>query len=152
MIQLTKKADYAIVVMAHLARFADLPTATAREVADATRLPSPMVAKILKILTRKGLLKSSQGIKGGYQLSRSASDITVAQVIEALEGPLAMTECTVGPPGICRTEHWCSVRPHWGVINQEIRQTLERLSLSTMVGPVHLPLISRETQSAWSKK
>ncbi len=136
MIQITKKSDYAVVILSYFAQFADHPVLTAREVAAGTRLPAPTVAKILKGLVRKGLLRSLQGVKGGYQLSRSAEDISIAEVIEALEGPIAMTECTLGIPGACRSEDWCSVRPHWSTINVVIRTALGKLPLSlVMKGP-----------------
>ena len=135
MLQLSKKTDYAIVILAHFAKFADQPVLSAKEVASGTHLPGPTVAKILKTLVREGLLTSLQGSKGGYQLARPSGDISISQIIEAMNDPLALTECAVGTPGLCKTENWCSLRTHWGVINQVIRQALEKLPLSAMVEP-----------------
>lgn len=140
MIQITKKTDYAIVVLAHFAQFADYPLLSSREISEATKLSLPMAAKILKILVQKGLLKSHQGVKGGYQLARNASEISIAEIIEAIEGPMAITECTMETAGLCKTEFWCSLKPHWAMINREIQKALDHLPLSAMVSPFKEPV------------
>jgi len=91
-----------------------------------------MVGKILKILTREGLLVSHRGAKGGYGLARPPGDITVAEMIRALEGPVALTECGFAP-GRCEHEGVCSVRSPWERINQAIGETLEQVSLADLV-------------------
>ena len=94
MIRLGRLTDYGIVLMSHLAATDDGPH-NARDLAAQTQLPLPAVSKLLKLLARAGLLTSSRGAKGGYALARPASEITVPQMIEALEGPIALTDCTL---------------------------------------------------------
>ena len=132
MIRLTRQTDYGIVL---LSRFAAAPQAVvhnAREVAAEAHLPLPMVSKILKKLAREGLLVSLRGVKGGYSLARPAASITVAEAIDALEGPIAMTACTGSRS--CRHEEHCGVRGNWQKINQALREALESLTLLDMSG------------------
>lgn len=136
MVQLSKQADYGIVILTHFARLYDSPLLSAKDVSKATHLSLPMTSKILKILVKGALLKSYQGAKGGYQLCRNPSEISIASIIEVMDGPLALTECTMSEPGNCKTETSCSVKPHWGVINQVIKDALMNLHLSSMAAPV----------------
>ena len=116
MIRLSRISDYGIVLMAHLAGFEDGQPHNAREIASAAGLPLPVVSKILKGLAREGLLESHRGAKGGYGLARSPHEITADEMIEALEGPIGLTECTVHP-GECAQESSCGVREPWQRIN-----------------------------------
>jgi FeS assembly SUF system regulator len=132
MIRLGRHTDYGIVLMAHLADAGEGPHA-ARDLAAETQLPLPAVSKLLKTLAREGLLVSARGAKGGYQLSRPASEITVPEMIEALEGPIALTDCTLHE-GACSQESSCHVRSPWQRINQAVNDALSRIRLSDLAG------------------
>ncbi len=134
MIRISRLTDYGIVLMAHLAAFGEGSTHNAREVAEQTQLPAPVVSKILKALARDGLLVSHRGIKGGYGLARPPSQISAAEIITALEGPIGLTECTVHP-GACVQEASCHVREPWQHINGVVRAALARVSLSDLAAP-----------------
>ena len=131
MIRLSKLADYGIVIATHLARQADRQQ-TAPEIAVATSVPQPMASKILKLLTRADLLVSHRGARGGYGLARSAEAITVAEVIEALDGPIAITSCTEPTPGDCSILSLCPARANWQRINLAIRVALGEVTLAEM--------------------
>jgi FeS assembly SUF system regulator len=144
MIRMSRIADYGIVLMAHLAAQADGASHNAREVAADTGLPVPVVSKILKALARAGLLESHRGAKGGYSLGRPADAITVPEMIQALEGPIGLTECTQ-QPGACPQEASCHVREPWQRINQVVHEALTRVTLADLSAPVPgrvLPLAS----------
>jgi FeS assembly SUF system regulator len=134
MLRMSRITDYGIVLLVHLASASHRTTHNARELAAATRLPLPVVSKILKALTHAGLLVSQRGAKGGYGLARPAQEISAAQIITALEGPIALTECTVGP-GHCEHEGSCRVRNPWQLINQAIAEALGRVTLAELVQP-----------------
>ncbi len=136
MIRLTRQADYGIVLMTHLARAAGQGTQTARDVAARTHLPLPMVSKILKALVRGGLLESQRGVNGGYGLSRCPEDVSVADIITALEGPIGMTECTGDEAEPCTIEHTCAVRGNWQLVNEVVRRALENITLDHMAAPM----------------
>ncbi len=135
MISITKHTDYAIVILAH---FSKNPShlVSAKGLSTSLKLPYPTVSKLLKILAKSGLLESTQGAQGGYTLRKPSSEISIASVVEAVEGPIAMTECTMGTVSQCQTEDWCSVKPHWALINQVIKKSLEKLPLSALLHPV----------------
>ena len=130
MIRLSRVADYGIVLMTELAR---LGTSRATpELAERTRIAQPMAGKILKALAREGLLQSQRGAKGGYQLARPASLITVAEVIEALDGPIALTACVEHGSGECGIEAICPARSNWHRINAAMREALDGISIAEM--------------------
>lgn len=131
MLRISKLTDYGIVLLTH---FAERPgeTCTARELAQATGLPFPVVGKVLKSLASHGLLVSHRGAKGGYTLARSPGEISVVEIIEALEGPLALMACSAGP-GHCHQEATCRVRDPWQTIHGVIHRTLSRVSLGGLV-------------------
>jgi len=140
MIRLGKMTDYGIVLLSY---FADSPQDTvfnARELAQESRLPVPTVSKILKTLSRGGLLSSQRGVSGGYRLARSPRDISIAQVITMLEGPIAMTECSSRSPSPCEIEPSCPIRGNWRKINDAVHQALDELTLSDMNRPLPLKL------------
>lgn len=140
MIRMTKQADYGIVLMSRLA--ADPGRLhTAAELAAETHLPAPTVSKILKLLARAGLLASHRGVHGGYVLARAPQELSVAQVIGALEGPIAITECIDETPGLCSQEAFCPTRGNWHQINRAIRQALEAISLAEMTQPLPAELV-----------
>ena len=138
MLRLTKQTDYGIVLLTQLANAPEQRFA-APELAAETRIPQPMVSKILKILTREGLLDSHRGVKGGYSLAREPQDVSVAEVITALDGPIAFTDCIDDAPGCCSQEDICRLRGNWQRINDAIRQTLESISLAEMIHPLPPP-------------
>lgn len=135
MIKLSKLADYGIVIMTHLARPGGTQ-ASAQEIALATHIPPPMASKILKSLARAGLLRSQRGVKGGYELARPAFSISVAAIIEALDGPIAVTDCVDGATGDCLIESLCPARTNWERINTVIRGALEGVTLGEMAGAI----------------
>ena len=141
MLRMTKQADYAIVL---LTRMAGEPESqfNASEAAEQTGLPQPIVSKILKLLAHRKLLTSHRGAKGGYRLARTADDITVAQIIEAVEGPIAITECVDETPGECSQEPVCPVRSNWQQINHAVRSALEQITLQEMTHPVAPMLVT----------
>jgi len=130
MIRLGRLTDYGIVLMAHLASAGDGPHA-ARDIAAETRLPLPAVSKLLKALARQGLLTSARGVKGGYQLARPADQITVPEMIAALEGPIALTDCNLHE-GACSQEPGCHVRTPWQRINRAVHDALSRIRLADL--------------------
>lgn len=134
MLRVTKLTDYAIVVLTHLARQGEA-CLTARDLAECSEVPAPTVQKLLKQLAREGLVASLRGAKGGYRLSRAPEDISVAEVIAAIEGPIAMTECSHDDSGLCEVEDNCNVRTNWQRINVAVQSALSSVSLADMVGP-----------------
>ena len=109
MLRLSKKADYALIAMKHLALRGDRASSSAREIAEAYGIPIELMAKVLQRLVRRGLLVSHQGTHGGYQLVRVPSQISVADVIQAIEGPVTVTACSTDE-GQCEQFSKCNVR------------------------------------------
>ncbi|HEY7724622.1 MAG TPA: SUF system Fe-S cluster assembly regulator [Anaeromyxobacteraceae bacterium] len=130
---MSKLTDYGIVLLTHMAQDGAPPVRTAQELAQLSRVPLPTASKILKELHRAGILDSHRGRRGGYGLARSAEQISVAAIVEALEGPVAVTECSEAV-GTCALEPVCVAKGHWGPISRAIQGTLERLPLSAL-GP-----------------
>ena len=140
MLRITKQTDYGIMLVAHLASLPAGRIVSARDAADGTGLPVPMVSKILKALARGGLLSSHRGVKGGYSLARRPDQISVAEIIWALEGPIAMTECIDDLPVECQQQSSCPIQGNWQRINHAIRGALEGISLRDMALP-EAPLV-----------
>ena len=134
MLRITKQTDYGIVLLTLLAQEPSR-LFTAPELAAEAQLPLPMVSKILKILAREGVVQSHRGAKGGYNLGRPPEDISVAEVISTLEGPISITECIDDTPGDCGYAASCPVRSNWNRINLAVRQALEQISLAEMCPP-----------------
>lgn len=132
MIRLTKQADYGIVLMSQLALTGQ---AAAAELALQTHLPSAMVSKILKLLARSKLLVSHRGVHGGYELARPAAEISVAEVIFALEGPIALTQCSEHSHDDCSYEAFCRVSENWQRIDRAVRGALEAVTIEDMARP-----------------
>lgn len=131
MIRVSRLADYASVVMACLARHAGevLPAA---QVGAETRLEPPTVSKLLKHLTQAGLVESFRGATGGYRLARAANDISLAEIVEALDGPIGLTECSLGHAG-CERQSFCAVAQDWQGIGAAIDTALRGVSLADML-------------------
>jgi FeS assembly SUF system regulator len=138
MLRISKLTDYGIVL---LARFAAAPRdaqLSARELAERAALPLPAASKMLKQLTAAGLLESLRGAKGGYRLVRAPEQITVAEIVHALEGPIALMECTAGP-GHCEQEARCTVQEPWHRINRAVLDALSRVTLADLAHPSAAP-------------
>lgn len=134
MLRISKLSDYAMVIMSYLAM---MPTSvvSAVEIAKAIRLGAPTVSKILKILGDAGLVTSFRGTGGGYQLSRPAEKITLAQVVSAIEGNLAMTECC-STESLCAIDSLCMLKDNWKLINKIILTALDGFTLKDMQRPL----------------
>lgn len=130
MLKMSRLTDYGTGVLAYLAAAEQVPH-SASEVAEQTGLPAATVSKILKLLTRGGLVTSQRGAQGGYLLARPATEITAAEVLDALDGPLALTECSV-EAGSCELEASCLVGNAWQRINVAIRRALDEISLAEL--------------------
>ncbi|MBP6596313.1 MAG: SUF system Fe-S cluster assembly regulator [Arenimonas sp.] len=131
MLRVTKLTDYATVVMAALAS-APERVHSAAELAERARLEPTTVAKVLKPLAQAGLVDGFRGASGGYRLARPARDIALIAIVEAIEGPLGMTECS-GEHSSCEHEPHCGVQTHWRRINDVIAQTLSDITLADML-------------------
>lgn len=137
MLRISKLTDYGTVIMTHMARDPDR-VYSAGEVAHRIRVAQPTVSKILKLLARGALVTSLRGARGGYRLARAPSEISLAQIIDAMEGPIGLTECS-SAPGLCKQEPSCRIRANWRRINGTIRRALDGITLTDMVQPqVHL--------------
>ncbi|MFP8874620.1 MAG: SUF system Fe-S cluster assembly regulator [Myxococcota bacterium] len=134
MFRLSKITDYGIVLLAHLAKNREATTQNAREVAAAVDLPLPVVSKILKSLARRGVVESHRGSKGGYALRQAPGEITVTDMVEALDGPVALTQCNLGPH-VCEHDGSCAVRDPWHVINRVVEVALSKITLADLIDP-----------------
>lgn len=132
MLRIGKLTDYATVILATMAGDpARLLTAGA--LAERTHIAAPTVAKVLKQLHRAGLVNSARGLRGGYQLARHPDNISAAAILDALEGPFALTQCSAGS-GQCGIEHTCSVGRSWQRLSVAIRRSLNEVTLTQLAG------------------
>ena len=131
MLKLTKKADYALMAMKHLAEHSGDGAYSAKDVADAFGIPPEALAKILQRLAKAGLLQSQHGINGGYVLGRAAHTISAFEVIQAIEGPLFITSC-VTVRGECDQSERCNIREPLRKVNESIEAVLKRIKISHM--------------------
>ena len=129
MLRLSKKADYALIAMKHLATRTDLASASAREIAEQYDIPVELMAKVLQRLARRGLVTSHQGTRGGYRLARGASAISVADIIQAIDGPLTVTACSTDDEQ-CEQFTKCNVRDPLWRIKDRILMALSTCSLA----------------------
>jgi FeS assembly SUF system regulator len=146
MIRMSRLTDYAIVLLAHLAR--SERTLTAQELSSRSRVPQPTVSKLCKELSRAGLVLSTRGRRGGYGLARPAADISVAEIVEALEGPIGFTDCSTPGQPACGIEQVCPAKASWDPVTRAVHGALAGLSLSALAPyragahpPAELPLI-----------
>jgi FeS assembly SUF system regulator len=135
MLRISRLTDYATVLLATLACEPETRH-TATSLAQQTRLGAATVSKILKQLHRSGLVLSSRGVHGGYRLAKPASEISAAAILDALEGPLALTDCAAGS-GQCEIESSCRVGRSWQRVNLAIRRSLYDVSLAQLAGLEH---------------
>ena len=139
MIRLTNLADYAVVVMTAAAKSPERRL-SAPEVAATTGIPVPTVAKLMGTLARAGLLAASRGAGGGFQFCRAPAEVSIPAIIEAVDGPIALTQCqhpggAAHPAGHCTITSQCSVRGHWAPINRAVRDALAAVTLADLVQP-----------------
>lgn len=134
MIRLSKQTDYGFLALAHLAAQPNGACCCAREIAATYGIPPALMAKLLQRLVRRGLLASHHGARGGYQIARPAAQITLREVIEAIEGPMALTEC--GAPGghVCAQSGACSVAGPLQTVQKKIVDLLAATTLHDLVG------------------
>lgn len=130
MLKLSKLTDYAVVVLVSLGDQSALQSSGG--IAAATGIPEPTVAKVLKTMTAAGLVLSQRGARGGYRLARPLSGIAVAEVIAAIDGPIALTACVEHSQNICESSGLCPVRGRWDKVNGAILQALSGISLADM--------------------
>ena len=130
MLRISRLTDYATVILASLGGGA---LASAADISERTHIGLPTVSKLLKELQHAGLVKSVRGARGGYQLARPATGISASDIIDAVEGPVALTECSSGS-GMCGIETTCTVGHGWQGVSQAIRRALTGISLTDLVG------------------
>lgn len=133
MLRVSRLTDYATAVMTCIAAHAGDVLSTA-QIADATHLELPTVGKLLKTLGHAGLVESFRGVNGGYRLARPAPAISLAEIVEVMEGPIGMTECGVSGTG-CERAAQCTVRGSWQRISSILERALREVSLQDMVHP-----------------
>ena len=150
MLRISRLTDYATVLLAALASEPQR-VQTAASLAERTRIAPPTVSKLLKQLHRAGLVTSTRGLHGGYQLARPATQISAAAILDALEGPVALTDCAAGH-GQCEIEETCRVGRVWQRLNLAMRRALYEVSLAQLAGldapPARLPTLEREMKAA----
>lgn len=130
MFRINKLTDYAVVLLVDMAR--SQRVRAAQDIATETGVPVPTVAKVMKALVRGGLVRSTRGASGGYTLARPAERIAVADMIEALEGPIAMTDCVAEAGEFCEREGSCPMAGHWTRVNRTVRDALKTVTLADM--------------------
>jgi Rrf2 family protein len=138
MLKLTKKADYGLIAMRHLAEHSNRGSCSAKDMADAHGIPPELLAKILQRLVKEGLLTSQHGINGGYTLARDPRMISVFDVIKAIEGPLFLTAC-VSARGECEQTTRCTVKGPLQRVSQTIEEVLSKLTIFEMTEPDRVP-------------
>jgi len=131
MIRLSRLADYGVVLACHMAAQSDR-CHNAFDLAATTGLPAPTVSKLLAALARAGILVSHRGAKGGYRLARTAEQITAADIVSAVDGPIALTVCIEHGDGACDVESLCPTRRGWRRINDAVRQAMESVNLAEL--------------------
>ena len=132
--RLSSLADYAVVMMSAAARHCGQSRINAAQLAEETGIPVPTVQKLVSKLSSAGLLRSVRGAGGGFKLARPAAAVTLADIIEAVEGPIAMTACVESGKHDCGMEGACRVQAHWPVVNQAVRGALANINLTSLVG------------------
>jgi Rrf2 family protein len=139
MLRLSKKADYALMAMKHLALRGDRGSSSAREIAEQYDIPIELMAKVLQRLVRGGLLASHQGTRGGYQLARLAAQISVADVIQAIDGPVTVTACSTDEGSTCDQFAKCNVRDPLRRVRERIAAALGECTIAELASDVTPP-------------
>ena len=146
MIRLSKLADYAFILLNQIVN-SEIAAWSAAELAEKTGLPQPTAAKILKLLAKAGIVVAQRGSTGGYRLARSAIEMTVTQIIEAVDGPIALTDCVDENEPDCIVQSFCAMRGGWNKMNHAVREALQTVTLADLAGqnaPIQMPA---ETQA-----
>ncbi|SIN59992.1 transcriptional regulator, BadM/Rrf2 family [Parasphingorhabdus marina DSM 22363] len=135
--RLSSLADYAVVLMSAAARHCGAALLAegklnATKLSAETGVPLPTAKKLVSRLTAAGLIESTRGVGGGIRLARPPASISLADIVEAVEGPLAITSCVIDGNHDCKLEDGCTVKPHWGVVNRTIREALDNVSLASL--------------------
>lgn len=132
MIKLSKLTDYAVVILTEMAK-GNGRQFTASKLAVKTTLPEPTVAKVLKLLAKGGIIVSTRGANGGYKLSHTPDQISIAAVVTALDGPIALTACADGSEDCCSHSEGCPIKGKWNPVNTAMKSALENVSLAQMM-------------------
>lgn len=132
--RLSSLADYAVVILAAAARHPACARLSATALAEETGVPLPTTQKLMGRLAASGLLTSARGTGGGFLLARTPAEISLAEIVEAVEGPIAMTSCVDEARHDCALEGACQVRPHWSAVNAAVKGALGGVSLATLAG------------------
>jgi FeS assembly SUF system regulator len=133
-VRLSNMADYAVVTMSAASRHCGTARVSATDLANETGIALPTTQKLISILSKAGLLRSARGSGGGISLARPAAAISLADIIEAVEGPIAMTSCVDTGNHSCAMEGTCRVQPHWALVNGAVRGALAGVSLTSLTG------------------
>jgi FeS assembly SUF system regulator len=154
MLRISKMTDYATVLLARLAAAPERQL-TAAQLAAQSHLGAPTVSKVLKQLHRRGLVSSTLGLRGGYRLARPAAEITAAQILDALEGPMALIECA-RQTHQCSIESTCGVGRAWQRVNLAIRRSLQEITLVELAGlggePVRFAALERALRGSRTER
>ena len=132
MIRISKLADYAVVILSVMAEQPDKLMSSA-SVSEITKLPEPTVSKVLKLLSKDGLLESKRGTTGGYFLAKPARSITIREIIRAIDGPVLITSCSDGEVPDCSLSECCTLRGKWDGVNEAVRSALDGVTLADMM-------------------
>jgi FeS assembly SUF system regulator len=134
MLKIGKMTDYAVVLLCDMARreSRDSAPVSAAGLSARAHLPEPTVAKLLKLLAKEHILMAQRGVAGGYRLARPAAEVTVGDIITAIEGPIALTACVEGSGHDCRMEASCGIKGHWNKVNEAVRAALNKVTLAEM--------------------
>lgn len=130
MLRISKKADYGLIALRHLATHPGV-SCTSREIAATYSIPAELMAKILQVLVRQGFVESHQGMNGGYVLARKPEEITAVEVIEAIEGPVAITSCNT-ERGVCFQFDRCTIKDPLATVNQKIVRLLQEMTIEKL--------------------
>jgi len=150
MLKLTKKADYGLIALCHLASRPGQKTASAKDIADTYRIPLPLLSKVLQALVRNGLLASEQGASGGYRLARDPHEITALEVIRVMDGPIILTHCFTEHAGHaeCEQHECCPVREPLRKVHEGILKLLSSITISDISSEdMGIPAISSMVSS-----
>lgn len=131
MLKLTKKADYGLIALRHLAL--QQGAASAKEMADAYHIPPPLLSKVLQTLNKAGFLQSVQGTNGGYRLARDAREITTLEVIRAIDGPILLTSCFTEQGAGCEQADHCTVRAPLRKVHEGIMRLLDSITIADLI-------------------
>lgn len=149
MLKLTKKADYGLIALRHLALRGEHRSVSAKELADQYRIPVPILSKVLQKLVRDGFLQSEQGTNGGYRLARHPSSITALEVIRAIDGPILLTSCFTGHGSECDQSSTCSVREPLRRVHEGILGLLDSITVLEMAAEEPPPEGARSRESSF---